>query len=54
MVQVRGRPLGPLGWLLLVVLDRALGEGTEEEPVERGRALVERDRDVPVMERKAA
>jgi hypothetical protein len=54
MVQVRGRPLGLLGWLILVVLDRAVGEGTEDETGQRPGALVERDPEMPLMERRAA
>jgi len=55
MAPVRGRPLGPLGWLLTLLLEAAVGD--DEGKPESGRregVLVARGPETPVMERKAA
>ena len=54
MALERGRPLGPLGWLLTLLLELAVGDGMEPERREQGGALVERGQETQVMERKAA
>jgi hypothetical protein len=54
MAPVRGRPLGLLGWLLLVLVDLAVGDGAEQEAGKRGATLVERGPEVSLLERKAA
>ena len=54
MEPVRGRPLGLLGWLILVALDRVVGDEVEEEPGNPVEARVERGREMRLMERKAA
>ena len=54
MAPVRGRPLGPLGWLLTLLLERALGDGMKPEAERQDRALVERGQETHMMERKAA
>ena len=54
MAPVRGRPLGPLGWLLTLLLERALGDGMKPEAGKQDRVLVSRGPETPVMERKAA
>lgn len=54
MVPVRGRPLGPLGWLMLVLLEAVVGDDMTPEHGEQDGALVARGQDTQVMERKAA
>jgi len=54
MAPVRGRPLGPLGWLLTLLLELAVGDGTEPEPGKQDTLFVARGPETSVMERKAA
>lgn len=55
MAPVRGRPLGPLGWLLTLLLEVAAGdEGMEPGSERRDGVFVARGQETPVMERKAA
>lgn len=54
MEPVRGRPLGLLGWLILVALDRVVGEEMEEEPEHPVGPRVDRGESTRLMERKAA
>jgi len=55
MAPVRGRPLGPLGWLLTLLLELAAGDDVTEPGSERRDGVsVARGQDAPVMERKAA
>ncbi len=55
MAPVRGRPLGPLGWLLTLLLEVAAGdEGAEPASERRNGVFLARSREAPVMEKKAA
>ncbi len=65
MVPVRGRPLGPLGWLITLLLEAVVRDMAESEPERQDRMLRARGQgslrraeeglvDDPMMERKVA
>ncbi|HSW31421.1 MAG TPA: hypothetical protein VLH75_18180 [Longimicrobiales bacterium] len=65
MAPVRGRPLGPLGWLITLLLEAAVRDMAESEPERQERLLRARGQeslrraeegliDDPIMERKVA
>jgi hypothetical protein len=65
MAPVRGRPLGPLGWLITLLLEAAVRDKAESEPERQDRILRARRQeslrrveegliDDPIMERKVA
>ena len=65
MAPVRGRPLGPLGWLITLLLEAAVRDMAESEPERQDRMLRARGQealrraekgpiDDPIMERKVA
>jgi len=65
MAPVRGRPLGPLGWLITLLLEVAVRDMAESEPERQDRMLRARAQDSlrraeegfiddPIMERKVA
>lgn len=65
MAPVRGRPLGPLGWLITLLLEAAVRDMAESEPERQAKMLRARDQeslrraeeglvDDPIMERKVA